>query len=120
MADGFDLYSANRPAPIRSFLVRSTKKYIKGGVFAEGGRAIVCGSDHGKVYVFAIADTKPKQELVHGNRKQMIQTVSVRQRHCLGRNRFSHLIRPTLHPTSIRLLLVPPMESVISIYGGDQ
>ena len=81
MADGFDLYSVNRPAPIRSFPVRSTKKYIKGCVFAENGRAIVCGSDHGKAYVFAIADIQPKQELVHGNRKQMIQTVSVRQPH---------------------------------------
>ena len=80
MADSFDLYSGNCPAPIRSFPVRSTKKYIKGGVFAEGGRAVACGSNHGKVYVFSIADTKPKQELVHGNRKQMIQTVSVRQR----------------------------------------
>ena len=79
MSDGFDLYAANRPAVIRSFLVRSTKKYIKGGVFAESGRAVVCGSDHGKVYVFAIADTNPKQELVHGHCKQLIQTVSVRQ-----------------------------------------
>jgi len=77
MADGFDLYSANRLAPIRSFPVRSTKKFIKSGVFAEGGRAVVCGSDHGKVYVFAIADVQPKQELVHGHRKQMIQTVLV-------------------------------------------
>lgn len=43
MTDGFDLYAANRPAPIRSFPVRSTKKYVKGGIFAEGGRAVVCG-----------------------------------------------------------------------------
>jgi len=81
MADGFDLYSANRPAPVRTFPVRSARKYVKCGVFAEGGRAIVCGSDHGKVYVFSIADTKPKQELLHGNRNQMIQTVAVRQLH---------------------------------------
>ena len=79
MTDGFDLYSANRPAPIRSFPVKSTKKYVKGGVFAEGRRAIACGSDHGKIYIFGIANTKPKQELLHGNKKQMIQTVAVRQ-----------------------------------------
>jgi hypothetical protein len=77
MTDGFDLYTASRLAPIRSFQVKATKKYVKAGVFAEGGRAIACGSDHGKVYVFGISDTKPKQELLHGNRKQIIQTVAV-------------------------------------------
>jgi hypothetical protein len=83
MVNGFDLYRypANRLAPIRTFSVSSTKKYIKGGVFAAGGRAVVCGSDHGKVYVFPIAETKPKQELFHGNGTQMIQAVSVRQIH---------------------------------------
>lgn len=78
MTDGFDLYPANRSALIRSFLVQSTQKYVKAGVFAEGRRAIVCGSDHGKIYVFGITDTKLKQELLHGTRKQMIQTVMVR------------------------------------------
>ena len=77
MTDGFDLYSVNCPAPIRSFPVRSTKKYVKGGISAEGGRTIVCGSDHGRVYVFTVADAKPKQELLHG--KQMIQAVAVRR-----------------------------------------
>ncbi len=79
MTDGFDLYSANRHTPIRTFPVRSAKKYVKCGVFAEGGRVVICGSNHGKVYVFSVADIKPKQELLHGNRKQMIQTVLVRQ-----------------------------------------
>ncbi len=78
MTDSFDLYTANRLAPIRSFQVKATKKYVKAGVFAESGRAIACGSDHGKAYVFGLADTKPRQELLHGSRNQMIQTVAVR------------------------------------------
>ena len=86
MTDSFDLYSASRPGPIRFFLVQSTRKYVKGGNFAEGGKAVVCGSDHGKAYLFTISNVKPKQELVHGNRKQMIQTVSVRQQ-CLGEDK---------------------------------
>ena len=82
MGDGFDLYSVNRSALIRSFPVKSTRKFVKAGVFAEGGRTIVCGSDHGKIYVFGITDTKPKQELLHGNRTQQIQTVAVRHANC--------------------------------------
>lgn len=78
MTDGFDLYSANRLTHLRSFPVKATKKCVKSCLFAEGGKTIVCGSDHGKAYVFGVGDTTPRQELSHGSRKQMIQTVMVR------------------------------------------
>lgn len=50
---------------------------MKGCEFGEGGKIVVCGSDHGKVYVFAVHDEEPNQELVHGNRGQMVQTIQV-------------------------------------------
>ena len=77
MDGGFDLYTANHLTHIRSFPVPMTKKYVKSGAFAEGGKAIVCGSDHGKAYVFGIGDSIPKQELIHSSRKHIIQTVTV-------------------------------------------
>lgn len=77
MRDGFDLYTPGRTVPVRSFRFDSTRKYVKGGVFGEGGKIVICGSDHGKVYVFGVNDEEPNQELTHGNQRQMIQTVQV-------------------------------------------
>ena len=78
MMDGFDLYHANRSSPSRSFKIESSKKFVRNGVFGEKGKVVVCGSDHGKVYVFAMAETdSPVQVLRHGTHTQMIQTVEV-------------------------------------------
>jgi hypothetical protein len=54
MTNGFDLYSTSRTTPLRTFEVPMTKIFAKKGVFGEKGNTIVTGSDHGKVYVFAV------------------------------------------------------------------
>lgn len=77
MRDGFDLYAPGRTMPVRSFKFHSTKKYVKGGVFGEGGKIVICGSDHGKAYIFGVNDEESNQELTHGSQGQMIQTVQV-------------------------------------------
>ncbi len=77
MTDGFDLYSANRSSPSRSFKIKSSKKFVKSGVFGEKGKVVVCGSDHGKVYVFATAEMEPLQVLRHGTHAHLIQTMEV-------------------------------------------
>jgi len=79
MMDGFDLYHANRGSPSCSFKIESSKKFVRNGVFGEKGRVVVCGSDHGKVYVFAMAETELMQILRHGAHTQLIQTVEVCQ-----------------------------------------
>ncbi|KAF8516552.1 WD40-repeat-containing domain protein [Hysterangium stoloniferum] len=73
MGNGFDLYPANRTTPMRTFKVQ--KKFVKAGVFAERGKAVVCGSDHGKAYVFGIDNRKLQQILRHKGAEQMIQAV---------------------------------------------
>lgn len=78
MNNGFDLYLSNRTTPTKTFTVATHRRFVKGGVFAELGKAVVCGSDHGKVYVFGIDNGKPWQILKHGNAEQMIQAVEVR------------------------------------------
>ena len=80
MSSGFDFYPANRTTPTKTFRVDTHRRFVTGGVFAEMGRAVVCGSDHGKVYVFEIDDGKPCQILKHGSAEQMIQAVEVRER----------------------------------------
>jgi hypothetical protein len=80
MSNGFDLYPANRTTPTRTFKVDTHRRFVKAGVFAEMGRAVVCGSDHGKVYIFGTDDQKPSQILRHGSAEHMIQAVEVRER----------------------------------------
>jgi hypothetical protein len=78
MTNGFDLYNSSRTAPSKSFAVPTTKRFAKKGVFGEKGSAVITGSDHGKVYVFAVNKTDPIQILEHGKERVMIQTVEVR------------------------------------------
>lgn len=78
MTNGFDLYNLSRTAPSRSFVVPTTKKFVKKGIFGENGHTVVTGSDHGKVYVFAVNKTEPVQRLGHGSEGVMIQAVEVR------------------------------------------
>jgi hypothetical protein len=77
MTNGFDLYSSSRTTPSRSFVVPTTKIFAKKGVFGEKGHAVVTGSDHGKVYVFATSKTEVVQRLEHGTERIMIQVVEV-------------------------------------------
>ena len=78
MRNGFDLYSPGRSTPAKTFKVDAQRRVVKRCVFAESGKAAVCGSDHGRAYVFGIDDEKPRQILRHGNAEQMIQAVEVR------------------------------------------
>ena len=78
MTNRFDLYSTSRTAPSRSFVVPTTKIFAKKGVFGEKGNSIVTGSDHGKVYVFAVNKKESMQKLEHGSEKLMIQAVEVK------------------------------------------
>ena len=77
MTNGFDLYSLSRTSPSKSFVVPTTKKLVKNGVFREKEHTVITGSDHGKVYVFAVNKTEPVQRLEHGRKNVMIQAVEV-------------------------------------------
>jgi hypothetical protein len=77
MTSGFDLYSAMRTTPLRSFYIETSRKYIKKGVFGEKGSIVICGSDHGKVYIFGTNKGESLQTLKHG-KGGLIQTVEVR------------------------------------------
>ena len=77
MRDGFDLYPYNRTVPSRSYKVKTTRTYVKAGVFGEGGRVVVCGSDHGRVYIFGIGELEARQVLWHGGSTEAVQVVEV-------------------------------------------
>jgi hypothetical protein len=77
LTTGFDLYSLPRTSPHRSLNIPNSKKYVKNGTFTEGNTRAVCGSDHGKIYVFDLATEEPVQVLQHGSRQDMIQSVEV-------------------------------------------
>ncbi|PPQ96516.1 hypothetical protein CVT26_010432 [Gymnopilus dilepis] len=75
MRNGFDLYPHNRIIPLGTLPVPSTKMYVKAGVFGETGKIAVCGSDHGRIYVYGLADLKPRQQLLHGGSTDIVQIV---------------------------------------------
>lgn len=77
MEDGFDLYPPSRASPALEFKVPTNRRFIKKAVFGERGRVIVCGSDHGLVYLFSPEETNPVQVLKHGEESELIQTVEV-------------------------------------------
>ncbi|KAF8871568.1 hypothetical protein CPB84DRAFT_1753947 [Gymnopilus junonius] len=47
MHDGFDIYPPNCYVLSCTYCVESVRTYFKAGVFGEGGKIVVCGSDHG-------------------------------------------------------------------------
>lgn len=61
----------NRTSPVRSFKIPNTKHYMKEGRFGENSTVAICGSDHGKVYVFEIATGEKMQTLRHGNSESL-------------------------------------------------
>jgi hypothetical protein len=65
LTNGFDLYNMTRTSPLRSFDIPTSRKYVKTGVFAERACAVVCGSDHGSVYVFRTNSQDILQTLRH-------------------------------------------------------
>jgi hypothetical protein len=78
LSKGFDLYDLPRSSPSYTFAIPTTKRCIKAGVFAEESSVVVCGSDHGKVYVFSTASPIPLQILKQAGGLTAIQTLDVR------------------------------------------
>ena len=78
MKNGFDLYPPNRINVTKTLAMQCTKNFVKKSAFGEAGRVLICGSDHGAVYIFSSSEgTNPLQVLKHGPRSHMIQTVEV-------------------------------------------
>jgi hypothetical protein len=65
LTNGFDLYNVTRTSPLRHFNILTTQGYVKQGVFAEQATMIVCGSDHGHVYIFHSDSEDVVQTLYH-------------------------------------------------------
>ena len=77
LSKGFDLYDLPRLLPSFTFVVPTNKRCIKAGVFAEDSSIVVCGSDHGKVYVFSTASPVPLQIKRQASRWTNIQALDV-------------------------------------------
>ena len=101
MTNSFDLYSLSCTSPTRSFVIPMTKIYAKKGIFGEKGNTVITGSDHGKVYLFAVNKTDPIQILEHGRGHVMIQTVKVNVLYIFSSRRV------TQHRSIFRQLLWP-------------
>jgi len=74
----YDLYRYPRTSPSDTFSVPRVDTYTHEATFIENGSLVICGSDHGTVYVFCLDTTKTVQKLKHGGKKTMIQAVDVR------------------------------------------
>ena len=62
------------------FIVFSFVKWISGyktGVFAEDSSIVVCGSDHGKIYIFSTASPMLVQILTQAGGSTSIQALNV-------------------------------------------
>ena len=77
LSKGFDLYDLPRSSPSYTFQTPTKKRCVKDGVFAEESTAVICGSDHGRVYVFSTASPDPVQVIKQGSGKVEIQAVAV-------------------------------------------
>jgi hypothetical protein len=86
LSKGFDLYELPRSSPSYTFAVPNKKKCVKDGAFAEQASTIVCGSDHGKVYVFSTASSVPAQVLTAAGRTVEVQAIGVRHDGFVSKN----------------------------------
>ena len=77
LSKGFDLYDLPRLSPSYTFAIPANKRCVKAGVFAEDSSIVVCGSDHGKIYVFSMASPVPLQIMGQASRWTAIQTLDV-------------------------------------------
>lgn len=79
MTTGFDLYSKGSRTRKILFSIPSTQKQriIKSVLFAEAGKIVVGGSDHGKAYVFGVNPGELLETLSHGDQQQLIQAIGV-------------------------------------------
>lgn len=78
LSKGFDLYELPRSSPSYTFAVPNKKKCVKDGTFAEKASAIVCGTDHGKVYIFSTGSSDPMQILIAAGKTVEVQAIGVR------------------------------------------
>ena len=79
LSKGFDLYNLPRSSPSYTFAVPNKKKCVKDGAFAEKASAIVCGTDHGRIYVFSTASSVPTQILTVTGKTVEVQAIGVRR-----------------------------------------
>ncbi|SJL08827.1 uncharacterized protein ARMOST_12198 [Armillaria ostoyae] len=90
LTSGFDLYAFPHSSTSQTFPVPMTRErsIIKDAVFAEDGQVMVCGSDHGVVYVFSRSNRckKPLQIMYHGKDHylQVLDATTVSGRHMVA------------------------------------
>ncbi|KAM6490444.1 WD40-repeat-containing domain protein [Amanita muscaria] len=88
LVEGFDIYVLNRPAPIRKFYVPPQRRglYTRGVAFGEGSNTMMCGSDHGSVYIYDIKSSTQLQTLMHeeGRLVQAIGSISITRKHLIA------------------------------------
>lgn len=63
----FDTYRFPASTPSISFAWGSTRRFTKQGIFAEGGKVAICGSDSGKVQVTDVTTGEVVQSLMLGS-----------------------------------------------------
>src|ERR1700678_260123 len=77
LSKGFDLCNLPQSSPSYTFVVLTNKRCIKAGVLAEDSFIVVCGSDHGEVYIFSTASPVPPQIKRQASRWTGIQALDV-------------------------------------------
>lgn len=71
MVEGFDVYAMNRSTLARRFYVPHQRRALhsRGTMFGEAARVIMCGSDHGLIYIFDLKSSIQLQTLCHDDGK---------------------------------------------------
>jgi hypothetical protein len=77
MSKGYDLYQLPHTSPLCTYPIPTKKRCVKDGAFTENDGLIVCGSDHGKVYLFPLESSVPVQILQQASRKTDVQAIDV-------------------------------------------
>lgn len=77
MYTGFDLYPLGSTTPMETFQIPVSKRMIKSTAFTENGKGVVCGSDHGKIYIYASKNAQPAHILKVAGKTDPIQAVAV-------------------------------------------
>lgn len=77
--NGYDLRQLDKACPIQTYpMPGQGKKFSRQVAFAEEGKLIVGGSDHGRVYLFDRKTREPQGTLKHAEHG-MVQMVEVRR-----------------------------------------
>jgi hypothetical protein len=120
LSKGFDLYELPRSSPSYSFAVPNKKKCVKDGAFAEKASAIVCGTDHGQVYVFSTASSTPMQILRAAGKTVEIQAIGVRHDGIYFPKKAEHQNRRLRHLKLTSLQVVALLRCPKSLYGRSR